>query len=226
MEHRLPVGDGVGVVVWHGRAKPRRPTILYFHGNGGNLAARADRIRFFLDRGIGVYMMSYRGYSGSGGVPSEADNIADARLAYRDLLARGAEANSVFLFGESMGTGVASQLAVDTPVAGLILDAPFTSIADIGARQYPWLPVRLLLRHRYETASIIGHVRMPLLVVHGEADRVVPVDMGRAVFAAAVAARPKRIVTIPGAGHSNHASFGSMAIVAGFIEETVARLSR
>jgi pimeloyl-ACP methyl ester carboxylesterase len=223
-ERWLDVAAGVKVVTWYARARPGRPTLLYFHGNGGNLAARADRIRFFLDRGIGVYMMSYRGYSGSGGVPSETANIADARRAWRDLLGLGAKPGSVFLYGESLGSGVASQIAVDTPAAGLILDAPFTSIVDIGAAIYPWLPVRWLLVHRYETIAVIGNVRMPLLVIHGDADEVIPVAMGRAVFAAASKAEPKRFVVIPGAGHSDHGSFGSMEVVAEFVDEMGRRL--
>ncbi len=221
-ERKLAVAPGVVLISWYGQAQPGKPTLLYFHGNGANLAARADRIRFFLDRGIGVYMMSYRGYSGSGGTPSEAANVADARLAYQDLRALGVTAGETVLFGESLGTAIASRLAVDTPVAALVLDSPFTSITDIGASQYPWLPVRLLLRHRYETINIIDKVKVPLLVVHGEADDVVPVAMGRSIFAAARAAEPKHLVTFPGAGHSNHAEFGSMAQVVRFITEITA----
>jgi hypothetical protein len=172
-----------------------------------------------MDRGWGVYMMAYRGYSGSGGVPSEESNVADAKLAWRDLVGRGVQADSVILYGESLGTGVATRVALETPARGLVLDSPFTSIVDIGESRYPMLPVRWLLAHRYETIRVIGDLGLPLLVVHGEADGVVPVEMGRKVFAAAVRSRePKRLVTLPGAGHANHMRFGSFEAIASFVE--------
>ena len=223
-ERWVEAADGVRVVAWLGRARPGQPTLLYYHGNGGNLALRADRIRRFMERGWGVYMMSYRGYSGSGGVPSEADNVADAKLAWQDLLRAGVRAGDVVIYGESLGTGVATRVALDAAARGLILDAPFTSLVDIGADRYPMLPVSLLLSHRYETIRVIGEVRMPLLVVHGEADRIVPVEMGRKVFAAAIrAAQPKRLVTLPGAGHANHMRFGSFEAIAAFIGDVRVR---
>ncbi len=223
-ERWIEAPDGVRVVAWHGAARPGRATLLYFHGNGGNLALRAERIRRFMAQGWGVYMMSYRGYSGSGGVPSEADNVADAKRAWLDLLRTGTRARDVVIYGESLGTGVAARVALEAPAAGLILDAPFTSIVDIGETRYPMLPVRWLLANRYETIDVIGQVRLPLLVVHGEADRIVPVEMGRKVFAAAVlAATPRRLVTLPGAGHANHMRFGSFEAIAAFMEDVRVR---
>ena len=218
-ERRLTAPDGVAVVAWYARAKAQQPTLLYFHGNGGNLANRSEVIRRFMSVGLGVYMMSYRGYSGSGGVPSEVDNVADARRAHADLVGLGVPPADIVLYGESLGSGVATQIALEVPAAGIILDAPFTSIVDLGSRSYPFLPVRWLLTQRYETIRIIGRVRMPLLVVHGEADRIVPVEMGRQVFAAAVQATPKQLVTLPGAGHNNHMRFGSFEAIVAFLGE-------
>lgn len=218
-ERWLDVAGGVRVVAWHGRARPGQPTLLYFHGNGANLAVRAERIRRFMGQGWGVYIMSYRGYSGSGGVPSEEANHADARRAYSDLLSLGVAPADVVLYGESLGTGVATRLAIDVPAKGLILDSPFTSIVDIGESRYPFLPVDLLLTERYETIRLIGGLRMPLLVVHGEADSIVPVEMGRRVFAAAtLAAEPRRLVTLPRAGHSNHMRHGSFEAIVAFMQ--------
>ncbi len=218
-ERRLTAPDGVSLVAWYAPARPGQPTLLYFHGNGGNLANRAGVIRQVMSEGLGVYMMSYRGYSGSGGIPSEPENIADARRAYADLVALGVRAGDIVLYGESLGSGVASQVALDVAAAGLILDSPFTSVVDIGAQNYPFLPVSWLISHRYETIRIIDKVRMPLLVVHGEADRVVPVEMGRTVFAAATQATPKKLVTLPGAGHSNHTHYGSFEEIMAFVRE-------
>lgn len=219
-ERWIEAPDGARIVAWFGAARAGQATLLYFHGNGGNLALRAERMRRFMAQGWGVYMMSYRGYSGSGGVPSEVDNVADAKRAWQDLLRTQTSARDVVIYGESLGTGVAARVALDAPAAGLILDAPFTSIVDIGESRYPMLPVRWLLANRYETIKVIGQVRLPLLVVHGEEDRIVPVEMGRRVFAAAVAAvEPKRLLTLPGAGHANHMRFGSFEAIAAFVAD-------
>ena len=214
-ERVLATSDGERLVAWWVRAEPGRPTLLYLHGNGGTLARRAERIRFLKARGLGVFMLSWRGYSGSTGSPSEAKNVADARLAYDELIRSGVPAQRIVLYGESLGTGVATQIAAAKPAAGLILDAPFTSITDIGAERYPYLPVRLLLLDRYENERHIRNVHMPVLIIHGEADRTVPVQMGRSVYEAAN--EPKRIATFPGAGHANHVRYGSYQVVMDFI---------
>ena len=109
------------------RARPGQPTLLYFHGNAGSLAFRSERIRHYQARGRGVFMMSYRGYSGSTGSPSESANVADALLAYTFLVDAGVAARDIILYGESLGTGVAVQVAAQKPVAGVVLDAPYTS---------------------------------------------------------------------------------------------------
>jgi fermentation-respiration switch protein FrsA (DUF1100 family) len=217
IEQVLETPDGNRLVCWWGRAGPGAPTILYFHGNGGNLADRAGRVRTYQSNGIGIFMMSYRGYGGSTGSPTEAANVSDARLAYDWLVGSGVGPGDIVLYGESLGSGVAVQLALDRPVAGLILDAPFTSIVELGAQVYPFLPVRLLLWDRYETVRYIGRLRAPILVLHGERDQVVPIEMGRAVFAAAP--DPKRMATFPEAGHSDHHLYGSYDATLAWLRE-------
>jgi fermentation-respiration switch protein FrsA (DUF1100 family) len=211
-ERTLATPDGARVVVWYGRARPGQPTLLYFHGNGGGLADRAPRFRRFMAEGWGVYMMSYRGYSGSSGAPSERANVADARLAYGALLLEGVDARTVILYGESLGSGVATRIAAERPVGGLILEAPYTSAIAVGNHAYPFLPVRFLLVDRYETDRYIGQVRAPLLIVHGERDRVVPVAMGREL--ARMAHEPKRLVVLPRAGHADIYVDGNDAMAA------------
>ena len=149
---RRPTGRAL--VAWYGKAKPGQPTLLYFHGNAGGLADRAERIRRFMDEGWGVYMMTYRGYAGSTGSPTEAANVADARLAYGALVQEGVDPASIILYGESLGIGVAVRLATERPAAGLILDAPYTSIVEVAAQAYPFLPVRYLLNDRYEIEEV------------------------------------------------------------------------
>lgn len=195
----LKTPDGARVITWYGKARPGEPTILYFHGNAGSLAARAERIRRFMDEGWGVCMMSYRGYSGGTGSPSETANVADARLAYGALVQEGVDPASIILYGESLGTGVAVRLATERPAAGLVLDAPYTSITEVAMQAYPFLPVRAFLKDRYESRNYIPQVRIPLLILHGERDEVIPASMGRELFA--LANEPKRLAMFPNAGH-------------------------
>lgn len=215
-ERSLDTPDGERIIAWYGKAKPGQPTLLYFHGNGGALDDRRERIRAYLDLGRGVYMMSYRGYSGSTGQPTERANVADAKLAYDALLREGVAAKDILIYGESLGTGVAVQLAREKPTLGVILDSPFTSVAERAADFYPWLPVRLLMTDRYDSLSVIGEVRTPLFILHGEADEIVPVDMGRKLFAHAN--EPKEIVTLPGAGHNDHFMYGSFEAINAWID--------
>jgi uncharacterized protein len=211
-ERVLKTPDGERLIAWYGPAKAGKPTLLYFHGNAGGLANRAPRIQRFMDEGWGVYMLAYRSYAGSTGSPSETANVADARLAYGALVHEGVDPASIVLYGESLGTGVAVRLATERPAAGLILDAPYTSIVEIAAHGYPFLPVRLLLKDRYENSKYIAQVRMPLLILHGERDRVIPVAMGRALMAQAN--EPKRLATFPNAGHSDIYVDGNPALAA------------
>lgn len=203
----LRTPDGARLVAWYGRAAPGLPTLLYFHGNAGNLASRSERVRRFLAHGLGIFMLSYRGYSGSTGSPTERANVADAKLAYDMLVKEGVAPEDIILYGESLGSGVAVQLAAERSVGALVLDAPYTSIVDMAARVYPIFPVRWFVFDRYETMRYLPDVHAPVLVIHGEEDEVIPVEMGRAVYAAANG--PKEIVTFPGARHSDHHLFGS-----------------
>jgi uncharacterized protein len=216
VERIIATPDGEKIVAWYGKAAAGQPTLLYFHGNGGALELRAGRIAKYLDRGRGIFMMSYRGYSGSTGSPSEAGNVADAKLAYDALVEDGVSPDDIILYGESLGTGVAIEVAAEKKVAGIILDSPFTSIVERAAQLYPWLPVRLLLQDRYDSIQRIRDVHAPLFILHGEADNIVPVEMGRRLFEAAN--EPKEIKTLPGAGHADHNDFGSFEIINRWID--------
>ena len=153
-ERVLKTPDGARVITWYGKAQPGKPTLLYFHGNAGSLAVRAERIRRFMNEGWGVCMMSYRGYSGSKGSPTETANVADARLAYGALVQDGVDPASIILYGESLGSGVAVRLATERPTGGIILDAPYTSILEVAEQAYPFLPVRHFLKDRYEIEEL------------------------------------------------------------------------
>jgi hypothetical protein len=213
----LKTADGERVLAWHGKARPGEPTILYFHGNGGSLVNRSERIGKYLARGRGMFMMTYRGYGGSSGRPSERANVADALLAYDTLVASGVAADDIVVYGESIGTGVAVQVAAQRRVAGVILDAPYTSIVDVAALAYPYLPVRPFLLDRYETMGHLARVTAPILVIHGERDTIIPVAMGRTVAAAATG--PARLVTFPHAGHVDHHLYGSFEAVQDWLDD-------
>jgi hypothetical protein len=215
-ERLIETPDGARVVAWYGRARPGQPTVLYFHGNAGSLVTRSERIRKYLERGRGMLMMTYRGYGGSTGRPSEAANVADAKLAFDLLVREGVPPADIIVYGESIGTGVAVQVAAARPASGLVLDAPYTSLVDVASRVYPYLPVRPFLWDRYETMRFIGRIDCPLLVVHGALDDIIPVAMGRQVHAAAKT--PAALAVIPGAGHSDHHLFGSFEVVDAWIE--------
>lgn len=220
-ERTLQTPDGEKILVWYGRAKPGYPTLLYFHGNAGSFEFRQERIRRYMARGIGMYMMTYRGFGGSTGVPSERANVADARLAYDSLRADGVAAEDIIVYGESLGSGIAVQIAAEKPVGGIILDAPYTSLVDVAETVYPYLPARLLMTDRYETLTYIGRVTAPLLILQGERDEIVPISMGRAVFAAAN--EPKTMKTFPEAGHSDHWNFGSYDAAYAWLDDWRAR---
>ncbi len=198
---------GETIVSWWTKAKPGKPTLLYFHGNAGTLATRGERVRKYQDKGYGLFMMTYRGYGGSTGSPSERANVRDAKQAYDVLIKSGVKPSDIVLYGESLGSGVATQVAVAKDVAGLILDAPYTTMTAVAALHYPYLPARWLMTDSYLTKKYIGRINAPILIVHGEEDQIIPVEMGRALFE--MAKEPKEIATFKGAGHADHHAFGS-----------------
>lgn len=194
-EVTLTTADGLQLLAWHVPAPPGRPTVLYLHGNGGHIGYRAERLRLFAAARYGVLLVEYRGYGGNPGSPSEEGFHADGEAALAYLAGRGVMPSRIVFYGESLGTAVAVRLAAESaargaPVAALVLEAPFTSIADVAQHHYPFVPARHLVKDRFDSAARIAAVKSPVLVLHGERDSVVPVEFGRALFAAAV--EPKR----------------------------------
>ena len=197
---RVQTSDGLSLEGWYAPAGPGRPTLAYFHGNGGNLSFRGALVRPYLDAGFGVFLVGYRGYGGNPGKPSEQGFYWDARAALDFLEVQGVAPARTVLVGESIGTGVAVQMATERDVGAVILDAPFTSTVDLAAAVYWMFPVRLFMWDRYENLDKIGKVRAPVMVLHGTADAIIPVEMGRRILDAA--AEQKQGVFPDGAGHS------------------------
>jgi fermentation-respiration switch protein FrsA (DUF1100 family) len=194
--------DGVRIHGWFLPAKGSRLTLLVCHGNAGNVSHRLDRALLVQARlGLDVLLFDYRGYGQSEGRPDEEGTYRDGRAAWQWLRARGLGADRIVVFGESLGSGVALQLALEVAPRALVLESPFTSIPDMARAVYPFLPVWPLVRTRYDNLAKIGRLRCPLLVLHGEKDEVVPFAQGRRLFEAA--REPKRFYAIPGAGHND-----------------------
>ncbi|HEX3500565.1 MAG TPA: alpha/beta hydrolase [Stellaceae bacterium] len=214
-EVEIVTGDGLRLLAWYAPPEIDRPVLVYFHGNGGNIADRGDRLRRFVAARFGVLLVEYRGYGGNPGRPSEQGLYADARAALDFIGAQGITANRIILFGESLGTGIAVRMASERPVALLLLEAPYASIAAVARWHYPFLPVDWLLTDRFDALSRIGAVRSPILVMQGGRDTVVPIASGQALFAAAP--EPKEIWVAPDGGHNDLPSFGSLAAAIDFV---------
>jgi fermentation-respiration switch protein FrsA (DUF1100 family) len=214
-EIEIVTADDIRLLAWYVPARADGRVIVYFHGNGGNIAYRGERLRHFVDKGFGALLLEYRGYGGNLGNPTEDGLFADARAALDFLDSQGVSADRIVLYGESLGTGVAVRMASERPVALLLLEAPYASIAAVARWHYPFLPVDLILKDRFDSLSRIGAVKAPILVLHGERDTVIPTASGRELFAAAP--EPKEIWVAPNGGHNDLASFGALAAADDFI---------
>ena len=195
----LTTSDNQNLVAWFRPPPQNQPTILYFHGNGGNLASEARRLGVLADFGLGIFAIDYRGYGGSTGSPTETGLLLDAEAAYARLAELGIAPEQTIVYGQSLGTGPAVAIAAQHKVAVLILEAPFSSAADVAQDRFWMFPVWLLIADRFDSAARIGHVSAPILVLHGELDSTVPVRFGEKLFA--LAPDPKHFIRLPGAGH-------------------------
>ena len=204
-EVTFETADGLRLAAWFAppTGTPSGTTILVFNGNAGDRSLRAPLAEALSKAGHAVLLTDYRGYGGNPGRPFEAGLIADARAARTWLVERrGIDPATLVYFGESLGTGVAIRLAAEHPPAALVLRSPFPSLAEVGRKHYPFLPVRLLLRDRFSCADRIARVSCPVLVLAAEDDAIIPVEHSRTLFDAA--REPKRLVVIPGAGHNDY----------------------
>jgi fermentation-respiration switch protein FrsA (DUF1100 family) len=213
-EVTLTSSDGERLIAWHVAPRANKPVVLYFQGNGGASNLRVGRFSWLIADGTGLLALSYRGYGGSSGKPSEEGLIRDARAAYDFARAR-YPAKRIVLFGESLGSAVAIALAAECEIGALILDAPFTSMVDIGAAAYPFAPVRWLIKDTFHSDERIVRVSAPLLVLHGERDSIIPISFSEKLFA--VAREPKRMVRFPDGGHLDLDDHGAAKAVKEFL---------
>ncbi len=200
---RFESADGTKLHGWYVAHEEPRAVVLFAHGNAGNLSHRAQVVGEMVHRlGVSVMIFDYQGYGRSEGKPSEAGVLADARAA-RAWLARraGVDESQIVLFGESIGGAVMVDLAGRDGARGLVLENTFSSLPEVASFHYRWLPAKLLMRTRLDSATKIGNYHGPLLQFHGDADTIVPTDLGRKLFAAAN--EPKQLVVIPGGDHND-----------------------
>ncbi|TPQ41737.1 alpha/beta hydrolase [Bradyrhizobium guangdongense] len=213
-EHVLTTSDGEKVIVWHVPPKPGRPVILFFHGNGDSLAGLSGRFRRIIADGTGLVALSYRGYAGSSGAPSEDGLLRDGAAAYAFAAAR-YDPQRIVLWGFSLGTGVAIAVASEHTIGRIVLEAPYTSLADVAASHFRFVPVRLLMRDRLHSDERIAHVTAPLLIMHGAQDQTIPIAFGERLFT--LAREPKRFVRIDRGGHNDLDTFGAIETARRFI---------
>ena len=216
-EHVLTASDGEKVIVWHVPPKPGHAVVLFYHGNGDFLAGRVSRFKGITADGTGLVALSYRGYAGSTGAPSENGLLQDATAAYV-FAAERYDAKRIVPWGFSLGTGVAVAIASEHPVGKLILEAPYTSTVDVAASLFRLVPIRLLMRDQFHSDERIARVTVPLLIMHGTNDPAIPIAFGERLFALAHA--PKKLVRFPGGGHENLDDFGALENARQFINGT------
>jgi pimeloyl-ACP methyl ester carboxylesterase len=198
---KLKTADNLEIVSWYRVPKRGQPVMLYLHGNAGNLGDRAEKLKVFIGKGMGMMAVSWRGFGGSQGYPTEDGLYNDARAAIKYLLDNGVALNDIFLYGESLGSGVAVQMATEFKVRALVLEAPYTSISSRAAELYPYIPVKLLLKDHFQSIDKIGSVHVPVLIFHGYLDQVMPISHGRRMIMAAN--EPKEMRVFEHTGHTD-----------------------
>jgi fermentation-respiration switch protein FrsA (DUF1100 family) len=208
--------DGTKLIAWYLPARPGKPTLLYFPGNSGNTACRAGKIATIGSDGYGVFMLNYRRYGGSEGRPTEARIAGDAVSAYDCLRGLGVAPHEIVAYGESLGTAVATRLTLQRHVKALVLEAPFTSVVDVGKLLWKGFPLGVIMVDQYRTIDRIAGVTAPLFIIHGGRDAIIPLDQARRVFHAA--SEPKSMTVLPQAGHNDLFERGAWEKVEVFLE--------
>ena len=175
--------DNINLLGWfHNKNLKSYKTIVYFHGNAGTLENRIHKLNHFKDMDVNFLIIAWRGFSGNKGKPSEEGLYTDGASAINWLKEKGLKEEDIIIYGESLGTGVATEIAQNKNFSGIILESPFTSMIDLGQKHYPIFPVKFLLKDKYESEKKIKNINIPVLVMHGEADQIVPFWMLKKIF--------------------------------------------
>ena len=180
---KISTSDNIKLLGWyHEKNLQDYKTLIYFHGNAGSLENRIHKLNHFQDMNINFLIVAWRGFSGNNGKPSEKGLYEDGKSTIDWIKKKGVEEKNLILYGESLGTGVATHLAQNRSFAGVILETPFTSMTDAAKKFYPYIPIDLLLKDKFENYKKIKKINSPLLVMHGEVDQIVPFSMGKKIY--------------------------------------------
>ena len=175
--------DNIELLGWyHEKNLKDSKTLVYFHGNAGSLENRIHKLNHFQDMNINFLIIAWRGFNGNKGKPSERGLYIDGKSAIDWLKKKGVDEKNLILYGESLGTGVATHLAQNKNYAGVILETPFTSMVDAAKNFYPYIPINLLLKDKFENFKKVKNINTPILVMHGEVDQIVPFSMGKKIY--------------------------------------------
>ena len=187
---KIVTSDNINLLGWfHKKVLNKFKTIVYFHGNAGTLENRVHKLNHFKDMDVNFLIIAWRGFSGNKGKPSEKGLYIDANSAIVWLKKLGLAEKDIILYGESLGTGVATEIAQSNNYAGLVLETPFTSMIEAAKNFYPYIPVSLLIKDKYDNQKKIKNINTPVLVMHGEVDQIVPFWMGKKIYE--IANQPK-----------------------------------
>lgn len=212
----IATDDGLKLKSWYKAAENGLPTILFLHGNAGHIGFRAGKAKPIIEAGYGMFLLSYRGFGSNPGKPTEQNLYLDAQAALAYLKEQNVPLHKTVIYGESLGTGVGVDVAQHLDLAAVILESPFSSMADAARHHYPIMPVNRLLKDRYESIEKIKNLRSPLLIIHGENDRIVPFELGKRLFEAAN--EPKRFLPVKYAGHNDLYDHGVLPHIISFLE--------
>tara|TARA_Y100000590_G_scaffold391968_1_gene469044 strand:+ start:1247 stop:2050 length:804 start_codon:yes stop_codon:yes gene_type:complete len=180
---RIKTKDEIELLAWyHNKNINEVKTILFLHGNAGSLENRIHKINHFKDMKVNFLLLAWRGFSGNKGKPTEEGLYEDARSAVRWLESKGISKNNIIIYGESLGTAIAVEIAQNSNFSGVVLESPFTSMIEAGKNKYPFLPVNFLLKDKYESDKKIKNIKSPILIMHGEVDNIVPFYMGKKMY--------------------------------------------
>ncbi len=198
----LHTADGIALNAWYKDAAEHHPTLVLFHGNGGHIGYRDDKMRYLLDQGYGMLAFDYRGYGGNAGKPSKDGLLKDAEASVTFLTNRGISLEDIIFYGESLGVGIAVETAVKHPPRAFILESPYTKISDVAASSYWFFPfARYAILDDYNAIDHIGTLSAPILMLHGRQDKIIPLKFGQKLFDKAN--EPKTLWISDDAGHNN-----------------------
>lgn len=216
----LATPDGLTTISWYRAGEPGKPTIMVTHGNAGHIGHRVGKLGYLAEAGFGMFLVGYRGFGGNPGRPTEQGLYTDGRTALEWLARHGVSPDHIVLYGESLGTGVAVKLASESPVAAVVLEAPYTSLAEVAGSHYWYVPfASYLVLDRYDAEAVVDAVDAPILMLHGSRDTIIPVRHAEELHAAAN--EPKQLWIARDAGHNDLYEHGAAEVVLGFLRDHV-----